>query len=147
MLTFWAQFWSNFQTLENQFEQGSGRFVGPEPAFNMGPRSRAEKNKTRNTKKDSSMKPNASLCRKEPFQDKQNVVMFFDGLGLLAFLLPNTSNDNCEKHYKTRCFVILFGCSWMVVVTQTTKAKQQTTNNKQQTQQNWKLKYKMKRVV
>ena len=42
--------WSKFQTLKNQFEQGSGRFVVPEPALKMGPRNQS-KNKKKNTKK------------------------------------------------------------------------------------------------
>ena len=42
--------WSKFQTLKNQFEQGSGRFVVPEPALKMGPRNQAKTNKKRNTK-------------------------------------------------------------------------------------------------
>ena len=38
---------SEFQTLENQFEQGSGRFVDPEPPFKMGPQIRAQQKKTK----------------------------------------------------------------------------------------------------
>ena len=79
------------------------------------------------------MKPNTSFCRKEPFWERTwNFLLIFDGLGLLAFLSPNTSNDNCQKHYKTRGFVVFLLC-FCVVVAQTTKTKQQT--NKQQQQQ------------
>ena len=79
-----AQFSSKFQTFENQFEQGSGRFVDPEPPFKNGTTNSSRTKKNKNTKKRmSSMKPNAYFCRKEPFWNQKKVVFSFDGLGRL----------------------------------------------------------------
>ena len=51
MLKFEAQFWSTFQTRENQFELLSGRFVDPELPFKIWPRIQAKKKKKDTTKK------------------------------------------------------------------------------------------------
>ena len=112
MLKCWAQFWSKFQTLKNQFEQRSGRSVVPEPALKMGHRNQAKK--TRNTKKMSpTQKPNASFCRKKRFWKERKVKNeIFDGLGLLAFLWPKICNDNSENTIKQGvllCFCCVFG--------------------------------------
>ena len=51
ILNFEAQFWSKFQTLENQFELLSGRFVDPELPFKIWPQTQAKKKKKDTTKK------------------------------------------------------------------------------------------------
>ena len=74
----WAQFWSKFQTLKNQFEQGSGRCVVPEPALKMGPRNQAKTTKKKHEENVNNTKPNASFCRMEPFRTKKKLKMFFE---------------------------------------------------------------------
>ena len=83
-----TQLSSKFQTLENQFEQGSGRFVDPEAAFQSGTTNSSRTKKNKNTKnKKSSMKPNVSFCRKEFLSAERSlfgtkkVVLIFDGIG------------------------------------------------------------------
>ena len=97
--------WSKFQTLKNQFEQGSGRFVVPEPALRMGPRNQAKTKKKKHPKNVNDTKPNASFCRTEPFRTKKSKC-FFNGVGLLAFLWPKTCNDNSEKTLQNKGFVV-----------------------------------------
>ena len=80
MLKILAQFSSKFHTLENQFEQGSGRFVDPEPPFKMGPHIRAPK-KNKNTPQKKNMKPNAYFCRKEPFCNQKKLFLVSMALG------------------------------------------------------------------
>ena len=140
MLKISAQFSSKFQTLENQFEQGSGRFVDPEPPFKMGPQIRAEQKKTKTPKKMSSMKPNASFCRKEPFWNKKKLFLFLMALGGWKQQKTKTSNRRCaKKHYKQGVlfvFVLVLRYSFFTQNNITTKqnnihktTKQQTTNN------------------
>ena len=102
MLNISAQFSSKFQTLENQFEQGSGRFVDPEPPFKMGPQIRAQQKKQKHQKKKSSMKPNAYFCRKEPFWNPKKVVFSFDGLGRKKN--KNPKSQMCKKTLQNKGF-------------------------------------------
>ena len=123
----WGTIWSKFQTLDNQFEQGSGRFVGPEPALNMGPRIRGGKNKTRNTpKKIAAWKQTLLSAERSLFGTTKKLLLFLMALGCWPFRRQTPQMTTVKKeHCKTWCFVLLFGCSWMVVVTH-----QQKTSNK-----------------
>ena len=90
MLKFEAQFWSKFQTLENQFELLSGRFVDPELPFKISPRIQAKKKTKRHHKKTTTTRnPNASFCRKERFQEKKG--------RKLRFFLPLVCWPFCAK--------------------------------------------------
>ena len=115
MLKCWAQ-----KTLKNQFEQGSGRFVVPEPALKMEPRNQAKTKKRKHQKNVTNTKPNASFCRTEPVRTTKKLKMFFfNGIGVLAFLWPKTCKDNSEKHYKTRGFVVFVVVFLLLVVAPT----------------------------
>ena len=96
MLKCWAQLWSKFQTLKNQFERRLGRFVVPEPVLKMGPRNQTKK---QHHQEINNTKTKRFFLQKEAFSDKKREVKNenFDGLGLLAFLWPKICNDNSGK--------------------------------------------------
>ena len=77
MLKFEAQFWSKFQTLENQFELLSGRFVDPELPFKIWPRIQAKKKRKTPQKTTTTRNPNASFCRKKRFREKRKKTSIF----------------------------------------------------------------------
>ena len=56
----------------NQFEQGSGRFVVPEPALKMGPRNQA-KTKKETPKKCEQHKAKRFFLQNKAFSDKNNI--------------------------------------------------------------------------
>ena len=97
MLKFEAQFWSKSQTLENQFELLSGRFVDPELPFKIWPRVQAKKKKPQ--KNDNNAKPKRFLLQKEAFglKKEENFNSLF-ALGLLAFLWQKASKHNSAKN-------------------------------------------------
>ena len=66
-----AQFSSKFQTFENQFEQGSGRFVDPEPPFKMGPQIRAEQKKQKHQKKNEQHETKRLFLQKGAFLEQK----------------------------------------------------------------------------
>ena len=126
MLKCWAQFWSKFQTLKNQFEQWSGRFVVPEPALKMGPQN--QEKKTQETPKNvNNTKPNASFCRTEPFSDKKKIKnVHFYGIGLLAFLWPKTCNavmTTAKKTLQNKGFVFCCIFCWSLLPQQQHNSK------------------------
>ena len=68
--------WSKIQTLKNQFEQGSGRFVVPEPALKMGPRNQA-KQKKETPKKCEQHKTKRFFLQNGAFSEKKGKHAFF----------------------------------------------------------------------
>ena len=76
-----AQFSSKFQTLENQFEQGSGRFVDPEPPFKMGPQIRAEQKKTKTPQKNEQHETKRFFLQNGAFLEQKKLFLFLMALG------------------------------------------------------------------
>ena len=76
-----AQFSSTFHTLENQFEQGSGRFVDPEPPFKMGPQIRAPKKKTKTPKKKKTWNQTLISAERSLFATKKKLFLVSMALG------------------------------------------------------------------
>ena len=107
MLNISAQFSSKFQTLENQFEQGSGRFVDTEPPFKMGPQIRAEQKKTKTPKKNEQHETKRFFLQKGAFLEQKKVVFIFDGLGRLK-KKTKTSNRRCAKNTTKQGVLFIF---------------------------------------
>ena len=129
MLNIWAQFWSKVETLKNQFEQWSGRFVVPELPVKMGPRIQADKKKQRHNKKTITTRYPTLLSAERSFlgRKKEDFFLFFC-LGLLAFLWPKTSKDHsATKHYKIRGSVVFFVVFSFIGVSQTRTKTTATT--------------------
>ena len=136
MLKFEAQFWSTFQTLENEFELLSGRFVDSELPFKISPRIQAKKKKTPQ-KKTTTRNPNASFCRKERFREKRKKTsIFFSPLVCWPFCCQRPLNTIAKNTIKQG--VCCFSCCVFLVGVPQTRRNNKTTkqqNDKQQQQQ------------
>ena len=101
MLKLEAQFWSTFQTLENQFEQLSGRFVDPELPFKISPRIQAKKKKTPR-KNDNNAKPKRFFLQKGVFSGKkeENFDIFCPWSADLSVQKASKHNNAKKKNYK-----------------------------------------------
>ena len=85
MLKFWAQSWSKFQTLKNQFEQQSGRFVVPEPALEMGPRNQANKKNKKGPKMITPQNQMLLSAERSRFGKRSKELLFLMTLGCWPF--------------------------------------------------------------
>ena len=112
--------WSKFQTLKNQFEQGSGRFVVPEPALKMGPRNQARTTKKETPKKCEQHKTKRFFLQNGAFSDKKKLKLFFlMALGCWLFCGQRPVMTTAKKHYKTRGFVVFVVVFLLLVVAPT----------------------------
>ena len=145
MLKCWAQFWSTFQTLKNQFEQWSGRFVVPEPALKMGPQNQAKTKKQETPKKCEQHKTKRFFLQNGAFSENiENLFLMALGCWLFCGQRPvMTTAKNTTKQG-----VLLFFCCVFLVVVAPTKQqtnKQQPSKQEQATttkQQSWDPEFK-----
>ena len=105
---------------QKPIEQGSARFVVPEPALKMGPRNQAKTKKKETTKKCDQHKTKRFFLQNGAFSDKKKLKMFFFLWHWAAgFSVAKDCNDNSEKHYKTRGFVVFVVVFMLLVVAPT----------------------------
>ena len=120
MLKCWAQSWSKFQTLKNQFEQRSGRFVVPEPALTMGPRNQA-KNKNKKHQK--------MPTHKNPVEKGEVKMKFLMALGCWPFCGQRSVMTTAKNTIKLG--VLFFCCVFWSLSPKQQQNNKPTNNNHQ----------------